>query len=91
MSNESYRITIEALQNGYVVEVPDMDLRAEKEKEAKKNHKGPGAPYVGYMGDCTEKYACTTVDEVVTKIKGALSKLPESEFSEGFKAAVKEK
>lgn len=82
---ESFRIYIEQVENGYVVEVPDLDEVAEKKKQ-----KGTGNVPV-YIGNPTEKYACGTIAEVIEKVRGALAKLPDEEFHDGFKSAVKDK
>lgn len=88
MYGEDYRINIEVVENGFVVTVPDMDARKKMEAAAKKKNSNSPSPY---MGDCTEKYACKTLDEVMTKVKDALSAMPEHEYQNGFKEAIKEK
>jgi hypothetical protein len=79
-------IRIKVLENGFTVEVPDVEMMKQKQAEAKKN-KGMGMPY---MGDCTETYAARTVPEVMKMVKGALAKLPEIAYAEAFDEAAKE-
>lgn len=85
MYNETYRVSIETLENGFSVEVPDMEARAEKMKEAKKSKSGMGMPY---MGDCTKKFAAKSVKEVLALVKSSLEKMPDTEFDAAFAEAV---
>ena len=82
----NYRISVEVLENGFAVEVPDMDAMAEKQAAAKKAKQSDP-----YMGDCMEKYAAKTVKEVLGFVKAALEKIPESEYDAGFKEASAKK
>lgn len=85
MYPETYRVSIEAVENGFVVELPDMAKRAERQKKAKA--KG-GTDAVPYMGDCTEKYTAKSILEVVKLVKSALEKIPEGEFDKAFNEAA---
>lgn len=83
--NQCYNIRIQVLENGFTVEVPDMDAIKKKQTESKKRD-GPAA--MPYTGDCTETYAAKTVAEVMKLVKTALSQIPESEFSAAFEEAT---
>ena len=88
MSGESYRVSIEVLENGFSVEVPDMEARAKKMADSKKDkHSSPG--YIPYMGDCMKKYAAKSVKEVLALVKVSLEKLPENEYDAAFEEASK--
>ena len=82
MGYERYRISVETLENGYKVEVPDMDAIKKKQADAKK--KNPGMLDGCYIGDCTKSYAAKTVKEVLALVKQSLSAMPESEFDAAF-------
>ena len=88
MYSESYRISVEVLENGFSVEVPDMEARAKKMADAKKGSKGD-VP-MPYMGDCTKKYAAKSVKEALTLVKSSLEKLPAIEYDVAFEEASKE-
>ena len=85
MNGETYRVSIECLENGFSVEVPDMEARAEKMKAAKKSKGGMDMPY---MGDCTKKFAAKSVKEVLALVKGSLEKMPDNEFDAAFAEAA---
>lgn len=85
MSYQSYRISIETVENGFVVELPDWTAIAEKEKAAKK--RGDSSPLC-YIGDCTEKYTAKDIPAVVKLVKDALSNMPETEFDKAFGEAA---
>lgn len=78
------RISIQTLENGFSVEVPDMAAMKKKMATGKKN--GELSPYVG---DCTKKYAAKSVKEVVALVTEALNGLPENEYDAAFEAAGK--
>lgn len=82
--NGDYRVSIRPLENGFMVEVPDMEAIRKKEAEAKKN-KGAMPCYIG---DCTESYAAKSVAEVVKLVKTALEQIPESEYAKAFEEAT---
>lgn len=88
MYGEQYRVSVEALENGFAVEVPDMEARAKKEAEAKKNHKGDGCCPSPYYGDCTKKFAAKSVREVLALVKNSLSAMPENEYSSAWDDAA---
>ena len=77
------RISVETLENGFEVEVPDMEAMKKKMAEAKKKP-DMGMPY---MGDLTKKYAAKSVKEVVKLVTSALEGLPENEYDAAFEEA----
>ena len=79
--NNNFNIRIELADNGYVVEVPDIDKINEMEKSRKKDE-----PPM-YHGGCTEKKVAKTTGEVLSIVKAALAKLPEAEYADAFKEA----
>jgi hypothetical protein len=82
-----FRISVRVLENGYVVEVPDMEEIKKKEADAKKNYKGPGQPYC-YTGDCTKSFAAKSPAQVVKYVKQALEQLPDAEYDSAFAEAA---
>ena len=91
MDSERYRVSVERLENGFEVEVPDMEMRAKKEAEAKKAaSKSGGNMCMPYMGDCTKKYAAKSVKEVLSLIKESLGKIPDNEYDAAFDEAAAE-
>ena len=86
MSYDRYRVSVEALENGFKVEVPDMEEIAKKEAAAKK--KGDLAPY---LGDCTKSFAAKTVKEAIKIVTAALEKIPEQDYETAFDAAASKK
>lgn len=89
MISGDYTIRIRCLENGYMVEVPDMEKI--KEKEAQDKKKGSGS-YPTYIGDLTESYAAKTVGEVLKLVKQCLAGLPdpEVEYAQTFAEAAKD-
>ncbi|MBT9176372.1 MAG: hypothetical protein DDT20_00685 [Firmicutes bacterium] len=90
MRTETYRVSIEVLENAFVVEVPDIEAREAKIAAAKKESKGKGGDspsYVPYLGDCTKKLAAKSLKEVLLLVKGALEKIPEVEYASAFEDA----
>ena len=83
MSFDSYRISIEVVENGFVVEVPDLDAIAERKAKAKKSKQ----PEPSYFGDCSEKYAAKSANEVVRLVKTSLEKIASKEYDQSFKEA----
>ena len=73
--HENYSVRIEVLDNGYKVEVPDMEKRAEKKKAAAKNK--DSSPY---LGDCTKSYVAKTPKEVLKLVEGSLKDIPGTEY-----------
>ena len=75
------RVSVEALVNGFEVEVPDMPAMKKKMADAKK---AKGDMSVPYMGDLTKKYAAKTMKEVIVLVTEALKGMPEREFDDAF-------
>jgi|WetSurMetagenome_2_1015567.scaffolds.fasta_scaffold794060_2 hypothetical protein len=87
---ENFIIRIEMLENGYTVEVPDVEAINKKEAAAAKE-KGHTSSDRVYTGDCTEKKVAKTTGEVLSIVKNALANLPESEYADAFdEASAKE-
>jgi len=86
MAYESYRVSVEVLENGYKVEIPDMKARAEKKAAAKK-----AKQLEPYYGDCTKSYAAKSVKEVMKLVQQALEQMPEGEFDAAFDEASKKR
>ena len=80
------RISVEVLENGYEVELPDIDAMNKADAAAKKK---PGAPEV-YMGGMMKKYAAKTVKEVLSLVTPALKRLPQKQYDEAFAEASAE-
>jgi hypothetical protein len=78
---ENLNIRIEMLDNGYTVEVPDIDAIEKKKKESKDKD------YPVYTGDCIEKKVAKTAGEVLSIVKTALANLPEAEYADAFEEA----
>ncbi len=87
MNGMRCRISVEALENGFEVEVPDME--AMKKNMAEKRKQKGYESYTPYAGDFTKKYAAKNVKEVIKLVNGALSGLPEMDFDTAFKEASK--
>lgn len=83
-----YVVRIRPLENGFMVDVPDMEEVAKKEKEAKAREKKDGYKPSVYVGDCTKSFAAKSVKEVLKLVSAALSNLPESEFDAAFEEAT---
>lgn len=81
------RISVEVLENGYEVELPDIDAMNKAEAKAKKDR--PGMVPSIYSGDYTKKYAAKTVKEVLALVSPALKNLPQSTYDEAFAEAAK--
>lgn len=81
MMNGNFNIRIELADNGYVVEVPDMEELNKREKERKKD----SSPV--WYGDCMEKKVAKTTGEVLSIVKAALANLPEKEYDDAFAEA----
>ena len=79
------RICIEVVDNGFTVEIPDIDAMNKAEAAAKK--KGPGSP-MPYMGDMKKEYVAKSVDEVLAILKPALKNLPQMTYDEAFAEAA---
>jgi hypothetical protein len=85
------RIEIEVLENGFEVEIPDIEAMNKAEAAAKKNRGGPSAPTPSlYSGDYMKSYAAKTVKEVLALVTPALKKLPQQSYDEAFAEASEE-
>lgn len=91
MSYDKYRVSIETLENGFKVEVPDMEAIAKKRAEDKKKQAKDGCMPSCYFGDLTKCYAAKTVKEVLGYVKAALEQMPEGEYDTAFKEAADKK
>lgn len=87
---EQYRISIEAIDNGFVIEIPDLAEIAKKKAEAKKKSKDGCCPSF-YYGDCVKKLSARNVKEVQRIVGTALENLPEAEYSAAFDEATSKK
>ena len=85
MNGMRCRVSVESLENGFEVEVPDME-RMKKEMAAAK--KKPGSPEP-YIGDMTKKYAAKSVKEVIKLVTSALQGMPENDYDAAFEEASK--
>ena len=83
----TYRISVETLENGYSVEVPDMAAIAKRHAEEKKKSQSPSV----YFGDLTKKFAAKSVKEVLKLVQASLEQLPEGEFDAAFDEASKKR
>lgn len=79
------RISVEVLENGYEVEIPDIEAMNKAEAASKKNPKSP----MPYSGDFMKSYAAKTVKEVLSLVTPALRNLPQSSYDEAFDEASK--
>lgn len=79
-----YVIRIKPLENGFMVEVPDMEEIKKKQAAAKKSQGGS----MPYIGDCTESYAAKSVAEVLKLVKAALGQIPEADYAAAFEEAT---
>lgn len=78
------RISIEALENGFEVEIPDTEAMKKSMADSKKKC-GESMPY---MGDMTKKFAAKNLKEVIKLVTGALNGLPENEYDAAFNEAA---
>lgn len=90
MDSERYRISIERLENGFSVELPDLEAMAKMKADAKKNAGKDSPMSMPYMGDCTRKYAAKNTKEVIALVNGSLKTMPEAEFDSAFDEAAAE-
>ena len=87
-----FRIEIEVLENGYQVEIPDIEAYNKADAAAKKDKKSSSIGCCSpYMGDFMKAYAAKTVEEVLALVKPALKNLPQTTFDEAFAEAAKMK
>lgn len=90
MDFERFRISVERLENGYEVEVPDFAEMAKKKAAAEKAAKAKGGDCCPspYYGDCTKKYAARSAAEVLKLVRESLSGMPSGEFDAAFAEAA---
>ena len=80
---DTYRISVERLENGFEVTVPDIPAIEKAEKDAKKKS-GSTEPYTG---DLTKSYAAKSTKEVLALVKTAIEGIPANEFDSAFEEA----
>lgn len=86
--SDSYRVSIERLENGFEVTVPDVPAIEAAEKAAEKNKgKGGAGMCSPYTGDMTKSYAAATVPDVIKIIETALKSIPQQEYESAFAEA----
>ena len=90
MDSERYRISIERLENGFSVELPDLEAMAKMKADAKKKAGKDSPMSMPYMGDCVKKYAAKNTKEVIALVSGSLKTMPEAEFDSAFDEAAAE-
>ena len=89
MSDDTYRVSIERLENGFEVTVPDVPAIEAAKKAAKKKSSGKGGAELcsPYTGNMTKSYAAATVSDVIKIIGAALKSIPQQEFESAFAEA----
>lgn len=88
--SDSYRVSIERLENGFEVTVPDVPAIEAAEKAAEKNKgKGGAGMCSPYTGDMTKSYAAATVPDVIKIIETALKSIPQQEYESAFAEAAR--
>lgn len=86
--SDTYRVSIERLENGFEVTVPDVPAIEAAKKAAKKSSGKGGAELCSpYTGDMTKSYAAATVPDVIKIIEAALKSIPQQEFESAFAEA----
>ena len=90
MHTEKYRVSVEVLENGFKVEVPDMEAIAKKHAEDKKKSTNSMSPSC-YYGDMTKSYAAKSVKEVLKLVQASLEQMPEGEYDAAFREASNKK
>jgi hypothetical protein len=88
---EKYRVSVEVLENGFKVEVPDMEAIAKKHAEDKKKQAKDGCAPSCYYGDMTKSYAAKTIKEVLKLVQASLEQMPEGEYDAAFNEASNKK
>jgi len=86
--HKHYRVSVEQLENGFKVEVPDMEMIAKKMAEGKKAKPPQLDPY---CGDCQKSYAAKSVKEVLKLVQASLEQMPEGEYDAAFSEAASKK
>ncbi len=84
MNGMRCRISVETLENGFEVEVPDMEAVKKSMADSKKKSEGA----MPYMGDMTKKFAAKSVKEVIKLVTAALEGMPENEYDKAFNEAA---
>ena len=83
---DTYRISIERLENGFEVTVPDVPAIEKAEAAAAKSKdKNACSPYTG---DMTKSYAAKSLKEVMSLVETALKGIPENEYDAAFAEAA---
>lgn len=86
--SDTYRVSIERLENGFEVTVPDVPAIEAAKKAAKKSSGKAGAELCSpYTGNMTKSYAAATVPDVIKIIEAALKSIPQQEFESAFAEA----
>lgn len=83
------KITIEVLDNGYEISVPDVAAMNKAEADAKKA-KGGSPMSMPYSGDYMKSFVAKTVKDVLAIITPALKNLPQMTYDEAFAEAAAE-
>lgn len=84
MAYDTYRISIQVAENGFTVEVPDLEEIAKK--KAKATSKDGLMPYVG---DCTKSFVAKNAKEALGFVQQALADMPDAEYDTAFNEAAK--
>ena len=83
---DTYRISVERLENGFEVTVPDIPAIEKAEKAASKKS-GSSTGVMPYTGDLTKSYAAKSTKEVLALVKTAIEGIPANEFDSAFEEA----
>jgi hypothetical protein len=85
--SDTYRISIERLENGFEVTVPDVAAieKAEKAASKKTANANLGMPYTG---DMTKSYMAASVKDVLKFVEVAVKSIPETDFDSAFAEAA---
>lgn len=89
MNYDRYRVSVEKLENGFVVEIPDM-VEIAKRQAAEKKKDGKESPCC-YYGDLTKKFSCKSVNEVKKIVGDALGQIPGHDYDSAFAEATASK
>ena len=85
---QKFKICVEVMDNGYSVEIPDIDAYDAAKKKAEKNKSPSGYVSSPYMGDFMKEYIAKTVPEVIALLTPALKNLPQTTYDEAFAEAT---
>jgi hypothetical protein len=83
---DTYRVSIERLENGFEVTVPDVPAIEKAEAAVEKDKTGDSV----YTGDLTKSYAAGSLKEVLKLVESALKGIPEREYESAFAEAADE-